>query len=93
MTEIAAKHQQTSAADAAIVAALGARSTTTPRFTRHEFVPWLRRLHYTLLLKRTGMLLVGAVAVVWLLDCFVAAALTLPRQRRNWRNWNGIRKA
>jgi uncharacterized iron-regulated membrane protein len=73
--------------DPATGAVLGARSTTTPGLNRSEFVPWVRRLHYTFHMKRAGMLLVGGLAIAWLLDCFVGAALTLPRRLGRWREW------
>ena len=67
---------------------LGARSTTTPRFSRLELLAWLKRFHYTLMLKRTGMVLMGIVAIAWLLDAFVGALLTLPKTLARWRKWH-----
>jgi uncharacterized iron-regulated membrane protein len=73
--------------DPATAAVLGMRSTSLPGLNRHEFVPWLRRFHYTLALGRDGMVLMGVVALVWLADSFVGLALTLPRPLRRWRKW------
>lgn len=66
---------------------LGARSSVTPRFNRAEFMHWIHRFHYTLMLKRTGMIFMGGVAMVWLVDCFGGALLTLPRTLARWRKW------
>lgn len=66
---------------------LGFRSTTTPRFSRQEFVPWLYRFHYTLMMKRTGMVLMGIVAIALTIDCFAGLLLTLPRTLAKWRKW------
>jgi uncharacterized iron-regulated membrane protein len=56
--------------------------------TKETFVSFLYRLHYTLHLPemwgidRWGIWLMGAIAVVWMLDCFVGFYLTLPAKRR-----------
>lgn len=73
--------------DAATAAVLGARSTVNPGLNRAEAVHWIRRFHYTLMLKRTGMVLMGIVAIAWTIDCFGGALLTLPRVLRGWRKW------
>jgi uncharacterized iron-regulated membrane protein len=66
---------------------LGVRSSVNPAFNRLEFIPWLRRFHYRLLQDRNGMLLLGTVAAVWFVDCFVGIALTLPRGPERLRKW------
>ncbi|UUX94465.1 PepSY domain-containing protein [Aquabacterium sp. J223] len=56
--------------------------------TKENVVSFLYRLHYTLHLPeflgidRWGIWLLGVVAVVWTLDCFVGFYLTLPARRR-----------
>ncbi len=47
-----------------------------------NLLPFIYRLHYTLALGDTGELIFGIVAVLWTLDCFVGAYLTLPAKRR-----------
>jgi uncharacterized iron-regulated membrane protein len=73
--------------DPATGTVLGARSTTAPRLTRAEFIPWIYRFHYTLMMKRTGMVLMGVVAIIWTFDCITGALLTLPRPLPRWRKW------
>ncbi len=68
-------------------ALLAARSTINPRLTRPEVMAWIYRFHYTLMMKRTGMVLVGVISILWLLDCFVGALLTVPRGATRWRKW------
>ena len=56
--------------------------------TRENFISFLYRLHYTLHIPtlwgndRLGMWLMGAVAIVWTIDCFVGFYLTLPQRRQ-----------
>lgn len=56
--------------------------------SRENFVSFLYKLHYSLHLPemggtdRWGIWLLGVVAIVWTLDCFVAFLLTLPARRR-----------
>lgn len=73
--------------DPATGAVLGARSTVTPGLNRAELMHFIRRFHYTLMLKRTGMLIMGGAALVWSVDCFGGVLLTLPRRLRRWRKW------
>jgi len=76
-------------------AILGHRSTTAPRLGRGELLPWIYRFHYSLMLGGLGSTLFGCVALLWLLDCFVGFALTLPRGRpllRKWRPAWGVRR-
>jgi uncharacterized iron-regulated membrane protein len=46
--------------------------------TRVNFVDMIRMLHIQLLMGHTGNLLLGIVALVWFLDCFISLYLTLP---------------
>ena len=62
--------------------------------TGENIVSFLYVLHYSLHLPafwgidRWGIWLMGIVAVIWMLDCFVAFALTLPaRSRGQARSW------
>lgn len=56
--------------------------------TRANFVSFLYQLHYSLLLPslwgsdRWGVWLMGAVALIWTVDCFVGLYLTLPARPR-----------
>ena len=56
--------------------------------TRENFVSFLYKLHYTLHIPefwgsdRWGMRLLGIIAIIWTLDCFVGFYLTLPARRR-----------
>lgn len=66
-------------------------------------LPFFYRLHFSLALDKTGRLILGIVALLWTLDCFVGAYLTFPARprqsafihqpidkawiRRWWRAW------
>lgn len=56
--------------------------------TRENFVSFLYRLHYTLHIpefwgsNRWGTRLLGVIAIIWTIDCFVGFYLTLPSRRR-----------
>ena len=56
--------------------------------TRENFVSFLYKLHYTLHIPefwgsdRWGMRLLGVIAIIWTLDCFIGFYLTLPVRRR-----------
>jgi uncharacterized iron-regulated membrane protein len=53
-----------------------------------NLMPFLYKLHYSLALGETGSLVLGIVALVWTVDCFVGWYLTLPRGRsRFWGRW------
>ncbi|WP_017666988.1 PepSY-associated TM helix domain-containing protein [Sandarakinorhabdus sp. AAP62] len=58
---------------------------------RINLMPFLYRLHYSVAAGDAGATLMGIVALVWTLDCFVGLALTLPRGRQRW--WPRWRKA
>ncbi|HSI21689.1 MAG TPA: PepSY-associated TM helix domain-containing protein [Methylophilaceae bacterium] len=47
-----------------------------------NLMPFIYRLHQSLVLGSTGTLVLGIVALLWFLDCFVGAYLTLPSMRR-----------
>ena len=56
--------------------------------TRANFVSFLYKLHYTMHIPefwgsdRWGMRVLGVIAVIWTIDCFVGFYLTLPSRRR-----------
>ena len=68
---------------------LGARDWGEVSLARKDIILFLYRLHYTLALPastgRLGNYLLGVTALVWTIDCFVSAYLTLPQQRREKR--------
>ncbi len=55
--------------------------------TRENFVSFLYRLHYTMHIpefwgsNRWGMRLLGIIAIIWTIDCFVGFYLTLPARK------------
>lgn len=58
-------------------------------FSRENFMPFVLELHYNLTLPGNwGLWLMGVVAILWVLDCFIALLLTLPRGRPFWRKWS-----
>jgi uncharacterized iron-regulated membrane protein len=58
-----------------------------------NLMPFVYRLHYELALGRAGAIVLGVVALLWTLDCFVGAWLTLPRRASQrggagwWARW------
>jgi uncharacterized iron-regulated membrane protein len=49
-----------------------------------NLLPFLYRLHFSLALEKTGRLILGVLALLWTVDCFIGAYLTFPsRQRRS----------
>lgn len=57
--------------------------------TTENFVSFLYKLHFSLHIPEFmgtdhwGLWLLGVIALIWTLDCFVAFILTLPRRRRS----------
>jgi uncharacterized iron-regulated membrane protein len=51
---------------------------------RPNLLTFVYRLHYSLALGAAGTTLLGIVALVWTLDCFVGAWLTMPASRTRW---------
>jgi uncharacterized iron-regulated membrane protein len=69
-------------------AVLGTRTWGDIREGAVNLMPFLYRLHYSLALGDTGVLILGIAALVWTLDCFIGWYLTLPRGRtRFWPRW------
>lgn len=55
-----------------------------------NLMPFVYRLHYSLALDSIGQTVLGIVALVWTLDCFIGAWLTLPPRaspRRDGSSW------
>ncbi len=48
---------------------------------KKTLMSFIYRLHYTLALDTVGMTLMGIIALLWTLDCFVGAYLTFPVKR------------
>lgn len=48
-----------------------------------NLMPFIYRLHFALALDSPGEYLMGVIALLWTLDCFLGAWLTLPAQKRN----------
>ncbi|WP_236197176.1 PepSY-associated TM helix domain-containing protein [Pseudomonas glycinae] len=58
-------------------------------FQRENFVPFILEFHYNLTLPGNwGLLLMGLVAIAWVIDCFIALWLTLPRGKPFWKKWS-----
>lgn len=54
-----------------------------------SLVGFIYQVHYTLAIPGTfGRWLMGLMALVWTLDCFVGFVLTLPRARPFWTKWS-----
>lgn len=72
---------------------LGHRSSLDFAWTRAAIVPTLLRFHYTLLLQRPGVWVMGICAYLWLATSIVGAALAWPVawHRGGWRRVLGIR--
>jgi uncharacterized iron-regulated membrane protein len=72
-------------ADPATGNVLGKRKWGAADLSRAALMPMIYVFHYTLKLPSVwGTLLMGIIACLWTIDCFVAVALTLPRGRSFW---------
>lgn len=47
-----------------------------------NLMPFVYRLHYSLALDDVGVFLLGVIALLWTIDCFVGAYVTFPPSRR-----------
>ncbi|MBV4472476.1 PepSY-associated TM helix domain-containing protein [Pseudomonas siliginis] len=66
----------------------GARYWGECCFKRENLIPFILEFHYNLTLPGNwGLLLMGGVAIAWVIDCFVALFLTLPRGKPFWKKW------
>ncbi len=53
-----------------------------------NLMPFVYELHSSLTMGRAGIWILGIVALVWTIDCFIAFYLTLPAgMRRLWQRW------
>lgn len=67
---------------------LGQRHRDACCFERQNVMNFLHHFHYSLRLPGIwGMLLMGLVALLWAIDCFVGLYLTLPRGTPFWGKW------
>lgn len=62
-------------------ALLGSRRHGDIRQGLKNLMPFMFELHYSLALGTVGSYLMGVVALLWTLDCFVGAYLTMPVRR------------
>lgn len=75
---------------------LGRRELGAVAVDRRHLMAFLYRLHYTLHLpnfagqNRWGIWFMGGIALIWLLDCFVALAISFPHRQR-WRRSFSVR--
>lgn len=68
----------------------GERAYGAARVDAAHLLPFVHQLHKSLFLPGTaGAILLGIVAILWIIDSFVGWALTLPRGafRGWWRSW------
>ena len=63
-------------------ALLGQREWGVISLEAPYLMPFLYRLHYSLALGEVGTVLFGVVAILWTIDCFVGAYITLPPRAR-----------
>ncbi|MGC4062935.1 MAG: PepSY-associated TM helix domain-containing protein [Aquabacterium sp.] len=54
---------------------------------RKNLMPFIYRLHESLALDTWGGHVLGIIALIWTIDCFVGAYLTLPRGRPFFKKW------
>ncbi|MDP3608382.1 MAG: PepSY-associated TM helix domain-containing protein [Methylophilus sp.] len=57
-----------------------------------NLIPFIYQLHQELALGVVGKYLMGIIAVLWTVDCFVGAYLTFPRKTRNQRESKSLAK-
>jgi uncharacterized iron-regulated membrane protein len=75
-------------ADPASGRVLGKRKWGEARLSRAALMPMIYLFHYSLKLPGVwGILVMGIVACLWSIDCFVALVLTLPRSAPFWTKW------
>lgn len=67
---------------------VGRREWGAIGFDLPHLIPFLYKLHYSLHIPGAyGLLIMGIVAILWMIDCFVGFYLTLPQVRPFWRRW------
>ncbi len=57
------------------------------RFSLNALMPFLYRLHYTFAIPDWGVIIMGIVALLWVIDCFAGAYLTYPKGRPFVEKW------
>ena len=68
---------------------LGTRLWGAAKLSRANLIPFIYLLHYSLQLPGVwGILLMGIMACLWVIDSFVGFALTLPRGKPFWTKWS-----
>jgi uncharacterized iron-regulated membrane protein len=55
-------------------------------------MPFIYRLHFSMALGAAGEWVLGLVALLWTVDCFVGAALTFPPRRTDTTRWTWWRR-
>jgi uncharacterized iron-regulated membrane protein len=70
-------------------AALGTRQPGDLSQGLKNLMTFVYRLHYSLALGSIGVLVLGVVSLLWMLDCLVGAWLTLPAHRKPGQWWLG----
>ena len=67
---------------------LGRRERGDLRQGRVNVMPFIYEVHWMLMAGTVGQWIMGIVALIWSLDCFIGFYLTLPRGRGGfWRRW------
>lgn len=67
---------------------LGQRTWGAFNLDSDHIIPFLYKLHYSLHLPGLwGLVVMGIVSIVWMIDCFIGFYLTLPRGRPFWQKW------
>lgn len=72
---------------------LGMREWGALKVDAPHVMPFIYKLHYDMHLGSWGAFVLGVIALLWLIDCFVGAYLTLPAKARGagrrtfWRRW------
>ncbi|WP_341801831.1 PepSY-associated TM helix domain-containing protein [Rhizomicrobium electricum] len=75
-------------ADPATGKVLGQRKWGKAGLSRAALMPMIYLFHYSLKLPGVwGIVLMGVIACLWSIDCFVAFVLTLPRGVPFWTKW------
>lgn len=68
--------------------ALASRRWSDCCFASESLMPFLYEFHHSLTLPGTmGVILMGVVAILWVIDCLIAPFLTLPGGRPFWSKW------
>ncbi len=84
-----APHDDEIALDPSTGRLLGSRRHGDLREGAVNLMPFVYDLHQSLALGDTGTLILGAVALLWTIDCFVGAYLTFPARSRERRSPSG----